>query len=135
MGSKALTGRPLMKEGKRTRKIGARFTQLEYDQLVALEKQLGISETELVRMRLLNDNAKSIVNAKDFISGIDRLGADMNRVGNNINQLARHANSLKLAGSLQPAVVLKFNELFEQYVIIQQSLEITLRKIIRAMGK
>lgn len=133
--SKKLTGRPALKEGKRTKKIGARFTQAEYDQILALEKQLGISETNLVRMRLLNDSAKYVVNAKDFIVEIDRLGAEMARAGNNINQLARHANTLKLAGALQPAIAIRFNELFEHYLTIQQSVEATLRKIIRAMGK
>lgn len=132
---KKLTGRPALKEGKRTKKIGARFTQAEYDQILALEKQLGVSETDLVRMRLLNDSAKYVVNAKDFIAEIDQLGAEMARVGNNINQLARHANTLKLAGGLQPMVAIRFNELFEQYLTIQQSVEATLRKIIRAMGK
>ena len=124
-----------MKEGKRTKKIGARFTQAEFDQISELEKQLGISETDLVRMRLLNDSAKYVVNAKDFIAELDKLGAEMARVGNNINQLARHANTLKLAGGLQPMVAIRFNELFEQYLTIQQSVEATLRKIIRAMGK
>ena len=123
-----------MKEGKRTQKIGARFTQSEYEQIVALEKQLGISETELVRMRLLNDNVRQIINAKEFIAQIDHIGAEMGRIGNNINQLARHANTMKLAGTLQPSVLLKFNELFEQYLAVQQSLEIIFRKIIRAMA-
>ena len=74
-----------MKEGKRTQKIGARFTQSEYEQILALEKQLGVSETELVRMRLLNNNARHIINAKEFIAGSDHIGAEMGRIGNNIN--------------------------------------------------
>jgi len=128
-------GRPVMQQGKRTKKIGARFTEDEHQQVLALEKQLGLSETDLVRMRLLADTSRLIVNAKDLIGEIDRLGAELGRVGNNINQLARHANTLKLAGTLQPAVIIRFNELFEQYLVIQQSIEVALRKIIRAMGK
>lgn len=133
--SRKLMGRPVLKEGKRVKKIGARFTQEEYDIILALEKQLGVTETDLVRMRLLNDASKYCVNAKDFIVEIDQLGAEMGRVGNNINQLARHANTLKLAGSLQPSVAIRFNELFEQYLVVLQSVETTLRKIIREMGK
>jgi hypothetical protein len=134
-GSRKLTGRPVLKEGKRTKKIGARFTQDEYDLIQALEKQLGLSETDLVRMRLLNDSEKQIVNARDFIIAIDQVGAEIGRVGNNINQLAKHANTLKLMGALHPSVIIRFNELFDQYLVIQRSLETTLRKIIRAMGK
>ena len=130
-----LTGRPLLKKGKRVKKIGARFTQEEYDIIVALEKQLGVTETDLVRIRLLNDASTYVVNAKNFIVEIDQLGAKMGRVGNNINQLARHANTLKLAGSLQASVAIRFNELFEQYLVVLQAVEATLRKIIREMGK
>lgn len=125
----------MLKEGKRVKKIGARFTQEEYDTILALEKQLGICETDLVRMRLLNDASKYVVNAKDFIITIDGLGAEMGRVGNNINQLAKHANILKKVGAIHPTVIIRFNELFEQYLAILQAVETTLRKIIREMGK
>lgn len=128
-------GRPKLHEGGRTKKIGARFTEAEYDQIAALEKQLGLSETDFVRMRLLNEGSKHIVNARDFLDSIDQIGAEIGRVGNNINQLAKHANVLNLMGSLHPSIAVRFNELFEQYLTIQQSLETTLRKIIRAMGK
>jgi hypothetical protein len=124
-----------MKAGKRTKKIGARFTETEYDQIATLEKQLGLTETDFVRMRLLNEGSKHIVNARDFLESMDHMGDEIGRVGNNINQLAKHANILKLMGSLHPSVVVRFNELFEQYLATQQSLETTLRKIIRAMGK
>jgi hypothetical protein len=133
--SRKLTGRPAMKEGKRTKKIGARVTEAEYEQIAALEKQLGLSETDFVRMRLLNDGNKDIVNGMDLLEKLDQIGAEMGRVGNNINQLAKHANILKLMGRLHPSVLIRFNELFEQYLVIQQSMETTLRKIIRAMGK
>jgi hypothetical protein len=59
----------------------------------------------------------------------------MGRSGNNINQLARHANTLHLKGSLQPQVAVQFNDLLNQYINIQQALETALRKIIRQMGK
>jgi len=49
--------------------------------------------------------------------------------------LARHANILKLQGSLNNTVAEKFNSLFVDYIQVQQELEGALRKIIRAMGK
>ncbi|WPV02996.1 plasmid mobilization relaxosome protein MobC [Mucilaginibacter sp. cycad4] len=59
----------------------------------------------------------------------------MGRIGNNINQLARHANVLKLQGTLHPTVVKHFETLLDDYIKIQRQLEISLRKIIRLMGK
>jgi hypothetical protein len=132
---KKLHGRPKLKEGKRTKKIDTRFTEDEYLKIIALEKEFGISKTELLRMRLLSDADKVIVNAKELISQLDGIGAEMGRSGNNINQLARHANTLKLKGDLPPAVAVHFNSLLEDYIRIQRSLEAALRKIIRLMGK
>ena len=107
----------------------------EYNLVLALEKELQISKTELVRMHILNDAKQVVVNSKELIMQLDAIGAEMGRVGNNINQLAKHANTLKLTVDLPPSVATKFNELLEAYIRMQQGLETALRKIIRAMGK
>lgn len=132
---KNLKGRPELKTGKRIKKIDARFTEDEYAQVIALEKELGVSKTELVRMRLLNDAGQTVINSRELLRHLDEVGAEMARTGNNINQLARHANILKLQGSLNPSVAARFNELLEAWIQIQQALEIALRRIIKAMGK
>jgi len=129
-----LKGRPLKEQGKRTRKIDARFTQDEYDAILELEKTLGISKTELVRSRLLQGARLTIVNAKELIGFLDSIGAEMGRCGNNLNQLAKYANTLNKKGLLSPVVSESFNILFEQYIDIQKKLEVSLRKIIRMAG-
>jgi len=132
--SQKLAGRPEMKEGKRTKKIDTRFTEEEYKQVLALEKELGISKTELIRMRVLNGARQMVINSRDLIQLLDAVGAEMGRSGNNINQLAKHANVLKLQGAVPPSVAIKFNELLTDYISIQQELQISLRKVIRAIG-
>jgi len=131
---KKLSGRPKLTTGKRIKKIDARFTEDEYNQISELEIELGISKTELVRMRVLYNAKQLVANSKELIKYLDTVGAEMGRIGNNINQLAKHANTLNLRGDLSPAVVGKFNELLESYIRVQQGLEAFLRKIIRAMG-
>jgi hypothetical protein len=131
---KKLNGRPKLKTGKRIKFINVRFTADEYKLVEELEKELAVSKTELIRMRILSDAKSTVVNARQLIRHLDDAGAEMGRIGNNINQLARHANVLKLQGNLNPAVIGKFNLLFEEYIRIQQMLETSLRKIIRAMG-
>lgn len=128
-------GRPKSEKEKRSKKIDARFTPSEYDRVTALEIQLGISKTELVRMRLLNDAEKMLINSKELISQMDALGAEMGRIGNNINQLARHANIMKMQGEVPVYIAEKFNDLFEQYLGIQQRLETVFRAVIRLAGK
>ena len=131
---KKLNGRPKLKDGKRIKFINVRFTEDEYKDVSELEKQLGITKTDLIRMRILSDAKKTVINSKELIHHLDKVGAELGRIGNNINQLAKHANILKLQGGLNPGIISKFNELFGDYIKVQQLLEISLRKIIRAMG-
>lgn len=128
-------GRPQLESGKRSKKIDARFTEDEYKIILSLEKTLGISKTEILRRRVLNSAEITVINAKEMITSLDNIFAEMARVGNNINQLARHANTLHLQGALSPMVTDQFNLLFQKYLQIQQQLEISLRKIIRSIGK
>ena len=127
-------GRPESKEGKRVRKIDARFTEDEYQTVLALEKQLGIRKTDLIRSGILNNASKTILNARDLITQLDAIGIELRRSGNNINQLARYANILINKQTLSAHVLERFNELFEQYITNQRMLESSLRKIIRAMA-
>lgn len=131
---KKLNGRPKLAEGKRTKFINVRFTEEEYKEVAELEKELGVTKTDLIRMRILSDAKKTVINSKELICHLDKVGAELGRIGNNVNQLAKHANVLRLKGSLNPGIILKFNELIEDYIKVQQLLEISLRKIIRAMG-
>ena len=128
-------GRPQMETGKRTKKIDVRFTEEEYQIIINLESALGISKTELLRRRTLVDGAATVVNARELIKNLDVIFAEMGRIGNNINQLAKHANTLKLQGRVSPMIAELFNNYFQQYLQIQHQLEITLRKVIRLIGK
>lgn len=132
---KKLLGRPKLKNGKRVKKLDVRFTQEEYDLIAAMENEFGISKTELLRMRVLNDAGRIIINGAELLKLLDKEGAELGRSRNNINQLARHANTLKLKGAVSQQVVISFNQLMEEYISIQRSLETSLRKIIRLMGK
>lgn len=130
-----LKGRPSMKSGKRTKKIDARFTEEEYQLIQDLEKTLGVSKTEIIRIRVLNGSAHLVVNAKAMIEQLDQIGAELGRTGNNINQLAKYANTLNKRGIMSSQIAERFEILFEKHIQIQTMLEISLRKIIRYLGK
>ncbi|MDB5145753.1 MAG: Bacterial mobilization protein MobC [Mucilaginibacter sp.] len=128
-------GRPLKTEGKRTKKIGARFTEDEYRVILELERTFGIRKTDLVRNRLLQNSIELVINAKEMIRALDSVGTELGRCGNNINQLAKYANILTNKRVLSPVVIERFNLLFEQYIGNQKELDTTLRRIIRVLGK
>ena len=123
-----------MEADKRTKKIDVRFTASEYALIMELEQTLGISKTDLVRQRILNNTATVIVNAKELIRMLNEVGAELGRCGNNINQLARYANILNKRALLSPVVIERFNHLFAEYIERQTLLETTMRKLIRLAG-
>jgi hypothetical protein len=130
-----LNGRPKLTEGKRTKKIDARFTEDEYKLVLELEKTLSISKTELVRTRLLENAVVTVINARELIGQLDSIGTELRRSGNNINQFARYVNILQNKGVLSPTVTEQFNLLFGSYLENQNRLEICLRKVIRLIGR
>ena len=132
---KRLKGRPSLKSGKRTKKVDVRFTEEEYLLILALEKSLGVSKTEIIRMRVLNRSSAMVINAKAMIDQLDLIGAELGRTGNNINQLARYANTLQKRGLFSVQIMDRFEILFHKHIEIQNLLEVSLRKIIRQMGK
>lgn len=133
--SRGLKGRPVITEGKRTKKIDVRFTEDEYRTILALENELGICKTDLVRTRLLQNAPAILINAREAIAQLDAIGAELGRSGNNINQLARYANTLRKRDILSPFVIERFNTLFECYIVNQKDLETALRKVIRLAGR
>lgn len=132
---KRLKGRPLLENGKRDRKIDVRFTEEEFKMIETLESTLGLKKTEIVRRKVLDKSNSIVINAKEAIKSLDIIGEELGRSGNNINQLARYANTLNKQGISSPVVITRFNILFENYIETQKSLDGAFRKIIRLMGK
>lgn len=132
---KKLKGRPLLASGLRNKKIDARFTQDEFDQILVLEKELGIRRTDLIRIMVLHNSKNLVINARDLIAQLDLIGTELGRSGNNINQLAKYANTLSKQGVLSAVIAERYNDLLHQYNTHQTALEVVLRKIIRQMAK
>lgn len=122
-----------MTEGKRSRKIDARFTEAEYRQVEEMEKALGLKKTELIRKRLLDNSSGLLVNTKELLKKLDAISLELARMGNNINQLAKYANRLGKHGVLAPQVALSLKELLEQHHRQQLELQMLFRQMLRAM--
>jgi hypothetical protein len=119
------------KPNGRTKRFEMRLTEEEEKQLVNLEKQLGLSRSEIIRKRVLENSGTLIINSQNLLITLDTIGGELGRSGNNINQLARHANLLNKRGLLNESVVREFNQLFSEYTRIRNDTERSLRQIIR----
>lgn len=122
-----------MLTGKRTRLIKAKLTDEEFSKLQEIQKASGMNRMELIRRRVLGGGAVVVVNTVELLTALDTIGAELGRAGNNINQLARHANVLNRQGRLAPEVVSEFNRLFTDYIRTQRKLEKNFRQLLRAM--
>jgi len=118
---------------KYTRRFELRLTEEEARAFLQLETELGISRTELIRRRVLLNTSKVMVNATELLKLLDQVGSELGRCGNNINQLARHANTLDKRGELNARLIHDFTDLFSDYIRIQQDLEKVIRQILRLM--
>ena len=131
---KKTAGRPELKIGKKTKYLQARLSEQEYQMLVNTAKELNLSQTELIRARVINNNQSLLINAKEAIQTLDKISMELNRAGNNINQIARYTNSLKLMELENTDILPEFNKIFGNYILIQQDLEKALRKIMRQLA-
>jgi hypothetical protein len=131
--NKSKGGRPQMEEGKRSFKIDVRFNAEEYRRIGEMEKESGLKKAELVRRRLLGDDAAVLINAKELLKTLDGISLELARAGNNINQLARYANRLNKHHVLSAAVAERFLEEMDKYRALQLELQSLFRKLLRAM--
>lgn len=123
-----------MLEGKRTRYIRARVSEEEYTLIRDFWISLGIKESEFLRLKVLKPSSVSIrLNAAEVLKRLDDIGSEIGRSGNNINQLARHADFMNKRGLLSGEVIAKFNELFSCYIFLFREMEKSTRKLLRLL--
>ncbi len=127
-------GRPLLVSGKRIKKIDVRFTQEEFDFVSAMEKASGMKKADLIRRKLLLEGERMLVDSKAVLKGLDGIGLELARAGNNINQLARYANILNRDGLLSVVVVDRLLLELGKYNGIRIELERLMRKLIRLLS-
>lgn len=115
----------------RTCRFELRLTEHECNQLKALEKASGVSRSDIVRLRVLRNSDKTLIHGGQLIQKLDTVGVELSRAGNNINQLARHANTLDKRGEIHMLQVSEVDRLLGEHIKLQRELEVLMRQIIR----
>jgi len=127
-------GRPPLVSGKRIKKIDIRFTEDEFDLIVAMEKASGLKKADLIRKKLLYEGERMVMDSKVMMNNLDVVGLELSRAGNNINQLSRYANILNRDGLLSAIVVDRLLLELRKYNKIKMDLERLMRKLIRLLS-
>lgn len=116
---------------QRSRRFELRLSEAERTQFLELEKELGLSRADIVRIRVLQHSKKMLVNTTEIMKLLDSIGTEIGRSGNNINQLAKHANTLQQQGILQASLIRDLAPLLTEYIRLQRRLEQSIRQLIR----
>ncbi|MDX3917004.1 MAG: ribbon-helix-helix domain-containing protein [Pseudosphingobacterium sp.] len=121
-------------DNKRNRRFGIRLTEDEMARLSELEKTSGLSRSDLLRAAISSLNLSQQCVPAELLSSLDSLGSELGRSGNNINQLAHHANLLNRRGDLDQQFVPPFTELLGKHTELLKQIETCLRGILRNMA-
>jgi len=127
-------GRPPLVSGKRIKKIDVRFTEEEFDLILAMEKASGMKKADLIRKKVISEGESMVIDSKLMMNNLDVIGLELSRAGNNINQLARYANILNQDGLLSGVLVDRLLLELRKYNKIKMDLERLMRKLIRLLG-
>jgi hypothetical protein len=127
-------GRPI-KVDKKERRIFIRLSCEELERLLLLEKKTGNNRSSLFRAMVLNNSNKVFLNTIELLKTLNVISGEIGKVGNNINQLARHTNTLSKNSNVPIKVVTSFNDLMMEYLLIEKDLYKAFRDLYRLMSK
>ncbi|MCK5678346.1 MAG: plasmid mobilization relaxosome protein MobC [Flavobacteriaceae bacterium] len=84
-----------------------------------------------MRYKLLKDKKRMIyVNPVELLKQMDFYGAEMGRIGSNINQMSRHANQLSKVDGVDVDVIEAFTKAIEEYNNLRSKIFMCFNKIM-----
>lgn len=119
----------------RTRKIDFRLTEDEYKSIEELAETFGLTKADLIRNRVLENTVPLVINKLEMIRELNTVSSELGKSGSNLNQLAHHANRMRIQGIVEPSTLKRLDLFFEQHNTILKELHIALRNIIRKLSK
>ena len=107
-----------------------RMTAEEKKLLHQLASESGRTVSGYIRAKLFGGE-KATINAVEFLKEYKAQIHEMQKIGNNINQLTHYANICINNGKLSEAVVQEMNERLGELIHCERSIESLEKKIIR----
>ena len=128
-------GRPLQIESEKVKKsIIIRFYNDEYDRLKKDFSKTGLKYFhDYIKKRISDTENLYIHNPVEIIKSLDKIGNEIAKIGTNINQIAKHANTLELSTKNNKSIIYDINE-FKNLLIIytkqRSELNETIQKLL-----
>lgn len=118
-----LTGRPkLAEKDLKKHRIVMRFTEDDFNIIKRRAENGGLKPSEYSEDLILKSRSFFAANPRETIEGFKSVAKEINPIGNNLNQLARHANVSYKAGVVDKDTFIKMNELIGQFIEKQNKL-------------
>ncbi len=116
---------------RRGKRIQIYLTTQDYAALLYHFKRSGQrSLSGYLRLRLKKSMSRQFMATPEFITSITQVGREMNRIGNNLNQLARYVHTGRKAGVFNPRMIEQYNLLQQEYNHLQQQLRSELATLL-----
>lgn len=108
-----------MKESKdslnRSLMVKFRVTPDERKLLNEVAESLGMDVSQYLRARALAGGETLMITARDFRQSTDKIGEQIGKIGSNVNQFARYANTLYNSNQVDPYVIGQFRQELAAY--------------------
>jgi hypothetical protein len=126
-------GRPkLASQERRDQVYNIRLTEGERKELHRLAAEAGYSDVSVyARKRLLASGDAVSFNPKPLFRAIDKTGAELKRIGNNINQLTKYVHYLEKNHIAEGKVMEEYNRHFEEFIQVEDAYVRAIRAFLR----
>ncbi len=110
--------------------VSVRLKPEDYTQLKEESKSLGMSLSQLIRIKLSDADSK-IIDTKGILNAIDKVVSEQARVNNNINQLDKRANTYR--DKISPKVFQDHAMLMAKHLEYRDYMNKVLKQIYQAI--
>jgi hypothetical protein len=110
-------------------------TNGDYNLLKAEYEASGYSSVSAYLRKKTIGNGVIIPNTSELKSKLDTIGYQYERIGNNINQIAKKVHLYNKEGRFPIDVMTRFNEIMEKYMKVTSDLTMAHRAFLRQLSK
>jgi len=132
-------GRPKKKAKElKNKRLNLCFTEDEFRALQDEATTAGYKPDHLaiyVKTKLLSENSAVLHNPKMLFGALDKLGQELKKVGNNINQVARYVNYLDRNNMIDPNFIGEYNQHFKRMSEVQHEYALAIKAYLRSFLK
>lgn len=84
-----------------------------------------------VRKKLFSEDNASVHNPKELFHAIDKTGAELKKIGANINQVTRYVNYLEKNNMAKESALADFNKHFQEFIQVEDRYVKAIRAYLR----